>query len=341
MKKFCVILSLLLIVSMQSVAFAQDATEPIIPPAKNPINLTISPITLFMNTTPGVSTSAQIKIQNGNTEAETLKTFISTFTADKSGERPILRDLTEADTFQDWIHLSETNFTISPGEWKTITVTFSPPVGSSLSYYYSIGFERTVLEKKDGEMTLNGAPAILVLTTVNTPFAVRKLSLSSFQARFPFVEYLPQEFVVTVHNDGNVHLAPSGDIFIDSSSKENIALLPLNPKNSMVLPNSERSFVVSWSDGFPLKQKSDAGKSSKTIWDFTRINSFRFGKYTAHLLLVYDDGTRDIPVETAISFWVIPWKIILVVLLICSFTFMGLRATLLGIFKKRKKTTSS
>jgi hypothetical protein len=29
------------------------------------------------------------------------------------------------------------------------------------------------------------------------------------------------------------------------------------------------------------------------------------------MLLVYDDGTRDVPIEGAVSFWVMPWRLIL------------------------------
>ncbi|QQR78613.1 MAG: hypothetical protein IPJ68_06110 [Candidatus Moraniibacteriota bacterium] len=28
------------------------------------------------------------------------------------------------------------------------------------------------------------------------------------------------------------------------------------------------------------------------------------------MLLVYDDGTRDIPIEGVVSFWVMPWRLI-------------------------------
>jgi hypothetical protein len=34
------------------------------------------------------------------------------------------------------------------------------------------------------------------------------------------------------------------------------------------------------------------------------------GKYTAHMLLVYDNGERDIPIEAAVSFWIVPWRLI-------------------------------
>jgi hypothetical protein len=40
------------------------------------------------------------------------------------------------------------------------------------------------------------------------------------------------------------------------------------------------------------------------------VPKLRWGKYTANLLLVYDDGTKDVPIEGTLSFWVIPWRLI-------------------------------
>ena len=34
-------------------------------------------------------------------------------------------------------------------------------------------------------------------------------------------------------------------------------------------------------------------------------------KYQAKLLLVYDDGKRDIPLEGTVEFWVVPWRLVL------------------------------
>lgn len=316
-----------------------EPTATPLPPAANPINLTISPITLFLTTDPGKPTSAQIKIQNNNTETEFLNATIATFEAAEDGDKPILRDMSEADEFKDWLRLSESSFAISPGEWKNIDVTFSPPAEASLSYYYALVFERAVLAHQPGGTSISGAPALLVLTTVQTPFAVRKLDITSFRAVTAFVEYLPQTFEVKIRNNGNVHTAPTGDIFIHSSSNKNIALLPLNPKKSMILPGTERTFTIEWQDGFPLRQRvtSEQGsQTSKTVWDLTKINSFRLGKYTAHVLMVYDDGQRDVPVETKITFWVLPWKLLLGAATILVLFLLGIRSVILSIVRARQ-----
>ncbi|MFZ3031816.1 MAG: hypothetical protein WA082_02160, partial [Candidatus Moraniibacteriota bacterium] len=70
-------------------------------------------------------------------------------------------------------------------------------------------------------------------------------------------------------------------------------------------------------------------------------SKLRFGKYTAKLLLIYDDGKRDIPIEGEVSFWVIPWRLVLALSVVAIFFFIGFRSTVRNawnkIFKRAKK----
>jgi hypothetical protein len=102
--------------------------------------------------------------------------------------------------------------------------------------------------------------------------------------------------------------------------------LSVNPNAGNTLPNSSRVFPVDWSDGFPLytiKRESNqivSDKNGKPVvqlsWDFSKTNKFRFGRYYAQLVLVYNDGSKDVPISAELSFWVIPWKLILLLILI-------------------------
>lgn len=79
----------------------------------------------------------------------------------------------------------------------------------------------------------------------------------------------------------------------------------------MVLPDSSRTLTVNWSDGFP--RRNEAGQLD---WNLSDLTKLRFGKYTAQLILVYDNGERDVPLEAFVSFWVIPWRLLLAVIAI-------------------------
>jgi len=53
-------------------------------------------------------------------------------------------------------------------------------------------------------------------------------------------------------NTGNIHLTPSGTIFISRDHKHNLASLDVNASAGNILPNSNRIFQVNWDNGFPV-----------------------------------------------------------------------------------------
>lgn len=308
-------------------------------------NTTVSPVTLNLETDEGKAITAQIKIRNNGTMAERIKLTLATFTADETGNKPRLIIPKGDEDYLQWLSFGESEFTVEAGEWKTVPVTFSPPPGAVLSHYYSILVARAE-ETQYTETTVNAMPAILVLTTINSPNAKRQLGVADFKVKSSVVEYLPQTFTIAIKNDGNVHLPPNGTIFIDGEGKKDVAILPINAAGKVVLPETKRDFEVVWDDGFPVyAPKTDGNAQVKDekgnqlfglSFDVSKLTKIRFGKYTAHLLMVYDNGERDVPIESQVSFWVIPWKVLLVAGLLIVILGYGLFSFVANIFRKTK-----
>jgi hypothetical protein len=315
-----------------AVIFAQEAA---------PMNLTFSPVTVSLDTDPGVPVTTQIKIRNNSEKAEVLSTSWGSFIADETGEKPILLEPSEQQDFLQWLSVDSPTITVNPGEWSTVNVTFSPPATAALSYYYTIYFRRAEQQTEPGKTQIQGSPAVLVLTMVNSPSAKRQMELSDFKVHSPFSEYLPQTFSVTVKNTGNVHVQPAGNIFIDGQGKKDLAVLSINPNAGSVLPQSSRTFDVTWDDGFPIAISDNNEPIDTNIprlfsleWNLTKADRFRLGNYTAHLLMVYDNGERDVPIESYASFWIIPWKLLLIGVAVGSFALIGILSTTKKIWQK-------
>lgn len=272
----------------------------------SPLNLTLSPVTVSIETTPGTTKSIPFKVRNNSTEKETLTVSFGTFVADESGQRPKLLDPKPGDTFLNWLQINESTFEVAPNEWKNLELSFSPPADAALSYYYTVMISRSQSSPRPGETVVQGSPALLVLATVSSPNAKRELQLESFRALTPILESLPQNLSVIIRNTGNVHITPVGNVFIDGEGKKDLAVLSLNAGNNAILPNSTREYQVNWSDPEPAEKNN-----GPFDWDFGQGSSLRWGKYTAHLLLVYDNGERDVPVESYVTFWVFPWRVLL------------------------------
>lgn len=323
-----------------------EVTPP--PTAIQPINLTVSPVTLNLATDPGREVNSSIKIFNNSTEKEYLQLELVKFTSDKSGSQPHIQNFSENDEYKDWLTFEKSEFEVNPGEWQTIDLIFSPPKEAALAYYYAIVVKRQVDTREEGVTTvIIGAPAILVLANVYSPNAVQELQLVDFKTKQKFYEYLPADFEIKIKNTGNIHLNPMGNIFIDSSGEKDVALLSINKDNGLILPDSQRVFETSWEEGFPsyeplvvggVVKKDEDGKTIKKLkWDFSKISQFRIGKYTAHLLLVYDNGERDIPIESIVSFWVIPWRILLGALVVIVLISLGIILPLIMLRRRVKK----
>ncbi len=289
------------------------------------LNLQVSPLPILLQTTPGGSASADLRVRNAGTTPEKLKITLLSFASDQQGTVK-LTELSPSDDQYKWAHLSQTTFDAPPGEWQTIKLTINPPKTAAFGYYYAVRYSRVQeVEPKPGEAAYHGAVATFVLVDVKVPGAKREANIASFSADRQFYEFLPTTFNVKIQNTGNLHLSPQGSVYISQGGKNNIAVIPINDTQGNVLPNSTRTFSGSWDAGFPVYVtqhdasgnpiKDKNGNVKKTLnWDFSKVNHLRVGHYTAKLVMVYDNGTRDVPLTATVSFWVIPWRLIVLVI---------------------------
>ena len=284
-------------------------------------DLTTSPLPIDLTTLPGHVVTTDLRIQNSSIKPAVIKVSLLKFTAIGEQGNPQLLPRGPADDYFDWVSFSKNSFAALPGQWTDVQMIIKVPSSGAFGYYYAVVFSNANAAPQPtlNATSLNGAVATLVLLDVNAPGEKRIFSVSDFSASKKFYEFLPATFSVKVRNDGNVHGKPSGSIFI-SKGGHSVATLDVNAVGGNVLPNSNRIFSVSWSDGFPVyKTKMVNGqivsnKNSQPVqqlqWNFSRVSKLRFGHYTAHLVLTYDNGTRDVPIEGSVSFWVIPWRLV-------------------------------
>jgi len=305
-----------------------------------PLSLTTSPIPLSVVTKPGKTVTADIRVKNNSTQTEVLKIELLKFGANGESGTPQLLEREAKDTYFEWVSFSEKSFTAEPGVWKTVKMTIKTPNEAAFGYYLAVLFSRASPDKPaGGASAFDGGIASLVLLDVETPGAKREAKVANFTATRKVYEFLPADLNVRLSNEGNVHVAPTGTIFIKRGNAQ-VAALDFNTQRGNILPGSKRLFETSWTDGFPVYvDKIEGNKTTRNLkWDFGKLQNLRIGKYTATLVAVYDNGRRDIPVEATVSFWVIPWRILGVTLVIGLLAFGGIIAALRGVWKKIRRT---
>ncbi|TSC54207.1 MAG: Uncharacterized protein LiPW30_738 [Parcubacteria group bacterium LiPW_30] len=108
--------------------------------------------------------------------------------------------------------------------------------------------------------------------------------LKGFETSKDFYEKGPIPFKLLFENTGNIHLSPYGAIEVKNILGAKVGEAQVDPW--FVMPKSERTREIKWN------------------------SNFLFGRYTA--LLTLNRGYDDIIDTKEFSFWVIPWKIVLI-----------------------------
>jgi len=311
-----------------------------------PFNIFTSPLPIDLTGPPGSTLSTDIRVKNGGDTNETFKVTLMKFSAYGDQGKPAIHDRGPGDDYFDWVSFSPQTFAAPPNVWQTVKMTINLPSTAAFGYYYAVIFSRAgdTPTHTNKENVLVGSSAVLVLVDAQVPGAKRAAQVVSFTSDKHVYEFLPATFQVKLHNSGNVHLIAHGDIFISKGGKT-VAKLAVNSARGNVLPGSNRVFAASWDDGFPVYVTKERGgqvlldsqdKPVKGLrWDFSKFSKLKFGHYTAHLLMAYDNGQADVPLNAELSFWVIPWRVIFLAIAIPVTPAVAVYLLMRWRFKKR------
>jgi hypothetical protein len=182
--------------------------------AASGVNLTTSPLPINLSMDPGTTVSTDLRIQNSSNQAQQIKVSLMKFSAYGETGKPALQSRQPGDDYFDWVSFSPSVFTAPPNQWSTVKMTISAPKTAAFGYYYAVVFTPTDQTPTGKGNVLVGSTAILVLLDVKNPNARRSAKIADFSIDHKIYEFLPVDFSVRLHNDGNVHLLPSGSIYI-------------------------------------------------------------------------------------------------------------------------------
>lgn len=278
------------------------------------LDITVSPISLDLTAPPGGEIHDKIRVHNNTNALMHLAVNVKKITPTNQGIGFELAEPGPADDFVSWIHIDNPHFDVPAQEWAYISFTVNIPQAAALGYYpvFVINEDASAPQQQENAV-LSGGVAVITSLTVLSPNAHVEAQLIDFKALSRISEWLPVDFSVGIKNTGNIHVRPRGNIFISSQDHSDIGILEINPGIETILPGGSRSFTAQWNDSFITREKNDQGKYHFVIhWD--SLTHMRIGKYTARLFLVYDAGQKDVTLEAVTSFWVFPWKTLLIVI---------------------------
>lgn len=265
--------------------------------------LEISPPVVNLSGDPGETVKTQISIRNVATVPLVVKSQVNDFVA--SGEDGIPKLLLEEGeespySMKSWFSaLNQLN--LQPKKIENLTISIAIPKNAAPGGYFStIRFTATAPGVEGNGVALSASLGALVLMRVNGD-AKENLSIAEFNTIDSdnktawLFESIPVNFLLRTKNDGNLHEQPVGQATIKDMFGNTIGLVNINLERKNVLPGSTRRF--------------EAPLDKAVIGD-----RMLFGRYTADLIVTY--GTNGKKVASHISFWVLPWKLILIVIIV-------------------------
>jgi hypothetical protein len=309
--------------------------------ATGEFHIQVSPSPLVTLVKPGTSTTIDLNVRNNAGETEELKIVPRAFTLDDKSEQLELAD-DELPDLASWITFGSSTFTVQPGKTFTQHIKLTVPKETGFSYAFAFVISRVNQPVQTTGRTIKASVAVFTLINVDRPGAVRALQVTRFVSKKGLYEYLPAMFEIDFKNTGNTIVQPSGNLFIqrDSTDPAPLATLSINKAGGYILPGATRTITVKWENGFQVltpKPQPDGTTKDELTWNWNQLADIRLGKYTAKLVAIYDDGFRDVPLQGELTFWVVPWLMLLIVLAVLLLLFAGIWSMARSLFKASRK----
>jgi len=271
--------------------------------------LTISPPRMEYSVKPGDKIVDIVKVSNETKKELTIYSEVKSFTALDEEGAPKFYEPQEGE-MANWIDVALKEVTLAPGEKKEVGFTINVPQNADPGGHYAAilwAMQKPGANKEKTPVSFISKTGHLILVRVagDIKESGRILDFGTKNNKKLF-NNLPVDFVIRFENTGNVHLKPLGQIEIKNMFGQQKALIDANPQKGNVLPNSVRRLENSWSNMEPVG--GGFFTNLKNEW-----NNFGFGRYTADLALAY--GSKNETLRNYTSFWIFPWRILLLSLI--------------------------
>jgi len=282
--------------------------------------LEIAPPVVNLTVNPGQTTSVSIYIRDVSTSKLIVTGQANDFVAAGEDGNPKLLltdDGNDPYSMKNWV-TNLPDLTLIPREIKAMTITLKVPQNASPGGHYGvIRFTATAPDLKDTGVSLSASLGALLLVTVTgnitENLSLQEFSVNQSEQTGSFFETGPLNFAERFKNSGNIHEQPTGQVVVTDMFGNKFAALTVNQSSGNVLPNSIRKY-------------------EETLDESVIGDKKMIGRYTATLKVTY--GTSKKVLTSTISFWVIPYKVILFILLGIVLAFFGLR-TLIRNYNRR------
>jgi hypothetical protein len=263
--------------------------------------LEIAPPIITLSVDPGQVVKTQINLRDVASGDLIVTSQVNDFEANGNDGTPkILLDEDQDSPFslKDWISPIP-QLRLKSREIRNLPITIRVPKNASPGGHYGIiRFSATPPELEGTGVSLSASLGALVLMNVSgnikSQLAIEQFSVTKDDKSGSLFESTPVTFVEHLKNTGNSLEQPAGQIIITNMFGKKVAAVNVNLPPRYILPDSTRKFSQPLDSAVIGKKKL-------------------FGRYTAKLTLTY--GADKQSVTKTISFWVIPYRLIIAIII--------------------------
>ena len=263
----------------------------------------ISPVNLELTLAPGESTTQNIVIVNRLGKTADFQIAKEDFVGSQDPEKAtsFLGDASAGvTTAKDWITPDVDQITLNHGDRLNMQVRITAPENAIAGSHYAAIFASVSGGESDtGDARVKLVSRVGTLILINVPGNNRESGgIVDFSSGKKYYRQGPVDFSTTFKNTGNIYEKVKGEIAIKNIFGAEIARIPL--KDWTVLSDSSRKQSASWD------------------------RKWMIGRYTATLDVFYGLGGNLKDTKT-IVFFVFPWHVALLLLLILVISFYLLK----------------
>ena len=265
---------------------------------KNEGDIVVGPGKTEVWLAPGDSFSKEILISNRAGADKLFKIEVEDFQGSSDPDQTLefLADKNGPYSLKNYVKPEVTEIILRHGQRLRLPVAISIPSNAEPGGLYGAVMvsASNIGEDLDSSESGKAGTEMKIVTRVASLFFVRikgdvfeEGNLQEFKTTKNFYEKGPVTFSILSKNTGNVHLSPYGTITVKNVLGETIDSIEIDPW--FVMPDSSRTREMKWN------------------------KEILFGRYTAEMSM--NRGYKDIVDAKTLSFWVIPWKFVSIILI--------------------------
>jgi hypothetical protein len=276
---------------------------------------------------PGETYSGEFTVWNLEESATTYYIYVSSFRQIQNQPGSAIYLSKEEDaknpySASSWITVNETSLDLIPNRNVTVDYIITVPQEVtpgeySAEIYFSSEEETQENVTATFSVLSSGIP---ILITIGDDYAESAEILDFYSLKKIYEKPNFTTIITRIQNLGDTHITPKGDIIFTNIFKKEVGRIPFNAQDQSILRDNSGTYESNWD-----------------LEKYINNKQIALGPITASTQIYYRHNNPGFSVlDATTTFWIIPWKLIIVILLAIIVIYVTLTVR-----KKRKNSSIS